>query len=88
MTTKLTKKQQEQVDVLLRHKVNVALTLTIIGIFFMGIILNIIALVQAVDVKNSTKDQSNRTKAIVVMTLAIAQLVINGFLLLVAIGSM
>lgn len=88
MAIKLTKKQQEQMDVSLRHKVHVALTLTIIGIFVLGIPLNIIALVQAVDVKNSTKDQNNHTKAVVVMTLAIAQLVINSILLLVALSGL
>ena len=74
-----TKKEQERE---LNHKTNVAIILTVIGFFVLGIPLNAVALSMAYQVSMKTKEHKTQIKATVVITSAILQLIVDTLMIL------
>lgn len=79
----MSKKEQR-----LKHDINVATILTLVGIFILGIPLNIASLVLSIKVQNRTKNKTTHTQATIVLMLSIIQLLIDIVLLFSFIASL
>lgn len=91
MTTKLTKKQQELLARDASHNATIALIMSIIGIFFLGIILEPAALYYSIKSRRTLDNihsQDGKSYAMATIALVISAIVIGVFVLAFIIGFM
>lgn len=89
MTTKLTKKQLQQIKELeLAKKAKSAVTWAIVGIIIATGLCGIVATVKACKVRGETKDQHTYNTATIAMTIGIIEIVLAGIMLLGGLASL